>query len=584
MNSSFSSSSSSATAAEDEQKPLPLEPFVRNLLLQMDNCVGTNKSQFFFGGLAILVLLGILDSIEFAFMFVGHTKFKPDVICRHIAGQYHINDVFNLGMLMACIAPVATCVAYNEEMLRTWKESSKVLFTDVPNITLYRYFMLIGADEPFANDLGNGVAKGAKEAPETADFPGSGRCYSEKALLVARTRLAERSLVKVIEQVRGGCYYGVGSGDPRYGGREALVELERAAVVTGVSEDGASVDVTFEGGGKEALVGVSVGLVQRLDPSVPLAVGSKVLVGVGLREGQELRKVRLFARVCESDSWWIEIAGYQKAAAGTVSGVETALLKCVRYSESEVTGQQPEQPYGAKKTSIEKNYKSFVPVERVPDKYAVERHGLSGAVNSKAQVLLVGSAEVLLAERRAEAVPLAVGDRVEVQVGGDWVRVRVDSVNRSEMPQNVNVGGVVLVWPDSKRLREAPTVAYDKDTHDRELIAALGGLSGGNKEAAADRLGIARLSVVAAAVARLLAVGELAAAGASASAGAAKVSELEAREKKKAGDREKDKRDKEQRAAQKEAAKEEKERKRENATGEKEEKLKLRQEKKRKKH
>ena len=41
----------------------------------------------------------------------------------------------------------------------------------------------------------------------------------------------------------------------------------------------------------------------------------------------------------------------------------------------------------------------------------------------------------------------------------------------------------------------------DKDTHDRELIAALGGLSGGNKEAAADRLGIARLSVVAAAVA-----------------------------------------------------------------------------------
>ena len=308
-----------------------------------------------------------------------------------------------------------------------------------------------------------------------------------------------------------------------------------------------------------------------------------LLVRVGLREGQELRKVRLFARVCESDSWWIEIAGYQKAAAGTVSGVETALLKCVRYSESEVTGQKPEQPYGAKKTSIEKNYRSFVPVGRVPDKYAIDRHGLSGAVNSKAQVLLVGSAEVLLAERRAEAVPLAVGDRVEVQVGGDWVRVRVDSVTRSEMSQNVNVGGVVLVWPDSKRLREAPTVAYDKDTHDRELIAALGGLSGGNKEAAADRLGIARLSVVAAAVARLLAVGELAAAGASASAGAAKVSELEARENKKAGDREKDKRDKEQRAAQKEAAKEEKERKRENAAGEKEEKLKLRQEKKRKK-
>ena len=60
-------------------------------------------------------------------------------------------------------------------------------------------------------------------------------------------------------------------------------------------------DVTLEGGGKEALVGVSVGLVQRLGPSVPLAVGSKVLAHVSLREGQELRKVRLFVRVRASD-------------------------------------------------------------------------------------------------------------------------------------------------------------------------------------------------------------------------------------------------------------------------------------------
>ena len=219
----------------------------------------------------------------------------------------------------------------------------------------------------------------------------------------------------------------------------------------------------------------------------------------------------------------------------------------------------------------------------MPDRYALQSRGLSGAVSSKAQALLVGSAEVLLAKRRAEAVALAVGDRVEVQeVGGGWARVRVGSVNRSEVPQNVNVGGVVLEWPDSERLREAPTVAYVKDTHDHELIAALGGLSGCDKEAAADSLGIARLSVVAAAVARLLAAGQLAAAGASASAGAAKVSESEAREKKKAGDREKEERDKEERAAQKKAAEEEKERKRENAAAEKQEKLKLREEKKRK--
>jgi hypothetical protein len=37
-------------------------------------------------------------------------------------------------MLMDCIAPAATCVAYHEEHLRTWKEASKDLFSDVPNI------------------------------------------------------------------------------------------------------------------------------------------------------------------------------------------------------------------------------------------------------------------------------------------------------------------------------------------------------------------------------------------------------------------------------------------------------------------
>jgi len=86
------SSSSSREAADGvDAKPLPLEPFVRNLLLQMDNCGATNKSQCF-GGLGVLLLLGILDSIEYPFIVVGHTKFNPDVIFRHIAGKYNVND------------------------------------------------------------------------------------------------------------------------------------------------------------------------------------------------------------------------------------------------------------------------------------------------------------------------------------------------------------------------------------------------------------------------------------------------------------------------------------------------------------
>jgi len=66
--SSSSSYSIAAAEAQDNRRPLPMEPFVWNLLLQMDSCACTNKSQYAFGSLAIPVLSGILNSIECAFM------------------------------------------------------------------------------------------------------------------------------------------------------------------------------------------------------------------------------------------------------------------------------------------------------------------------------------------------------------------------------------------------------------------------------------------------------------------------------------------------------------------------------------
>lgn len=145
----------------------------------------------------------------------------------------------------------ATCVAYNEEHLRTWKEASKDLFSDVPNITSYRYFMLVGADDYFSGDLGCGVEKAAAEAPGTEDFPSSGRCYSEMDVVNARNKLAKRSLVEVLKQLRAGTYRGVGSGNPRYGGRKELLQLERPAQVTAVAEHGMTVDVQFNDGAEE---------------------------------------------------------------------------------------------------------------------------------------------------------------------------------------------------------------------------------------------------------------------------------------------------------------------------------------------
>jgi hypothetical protein len=52
-------------------------PFVLDIYLQMDNCSGTNKSQYVFGGLALLLSVGLLDVMRPRFMIAGHTKFGP---------------------------------------------------------------------------------------------------------------------------------------------------------------------------------------------------------------------------------------------------------------------------------------------------------------------------------------------------------------------------------------------------------------------------------------------------------------------------------------------------------------------------
>jgi hypothetical protein len=97
-------------------------PFVLDAFVQMDNCAGTNKSQFVFGGFALLLTLGLLDVVRPRFMIAGHTKFGPDVVAQKIAEKYNKADVFNHAQLNERAAHHASVKAYDgTAMLRTYR-------------------------------------------------------------------------------------------------------------------------------------------------------------------------------------------------------------------------------------------------------------------------------------------------------------------------------------------------------------------------------------------------------------------------------------------------------------------------------
>lgn len=103
-------------------------PMVRKLRMHMDSCPGTNKSQFFFGGLGLMLASGLLDCAMAVYMVVGHTKFGPDLVARQIAGRCNVEDVFNHGQLSSVIASYGTSGAYDDTLLQTRKLGTQQLF------------------------------------------------------------------------------------------------------------------------------------------------------------------------------------------------------------------------------------------------------------------------------------------------------------------------------------------------------------------------------------------------------------------------------------------------------------------------
>lgn len=64
--------------------------------LNMDNCSGQNKNNYFVWHLAWRILLHLHDTILYSFLVAGHTKFGPDCCFDMIKKSYKVTYVLSL--------------------------------------------------------------------------------------------------------------------------------------------------------------------------------------------------------------------------------------------------------------------------------------------------------------------------------------------------------------------------------------------------------------------------------------------------------------------------------------------------------
>lgn len=191
-----------------QAKSSDVNAFVRRMIYNMDNCSGTNKSQYMFGCIALLTMLSILDVIHLWFQLQGHTKFKPDSAAQKTAGVFNSEDTFNHGMLNDHFRHHVRVTAYDERLLDDWHSVTPKIFDAIHHITQYRYFIFMRDDGQV--DLG---APLAQETSDAAEYPDKGPVYSDAVIERESESLARRTLMtQVLPSVFRGQFEGVGSG------------------------------------------------------------------------------------------------------------------------------------------------------------------------------------------------------------------------------------------------------------------------------------------------------------------------------------------------------------------------------------
>lgn len=125
----------------ERRKKGPLPPV---FFVQVDNCSRENKNRYFMSYLESLVSLKVFQSIEVAFLPVGHTHEDIDQSFSQTSGRLHRNNAITLNELHSelCTANQGRSTVTHMKRIINWSglcESQKCL-QRVSNITQFRYF------------------------------------------------------------------------------------------------------------------------------------------------------------------------------------------------------------------------------------------------------------------------------------------------------------------------------------------------------------------------------------------------------------------------------------------------------------
>ena len=123
-------------------KVTELHPWIRRVLLFLDNAASTNKNRYLFSWGMESVHQRTLDYMRFCFMVAGHTKFAPDRLFAQVSNSYNRHDVFTIGELKdICDLHAQTTIEDGVSILQ-WREALRIKYSDLPGTRKYHDFLI----------------------------------------------------------------------------------------------------------------------------------------------------------------------------------------------------------------------------------------------------------------------------------------------------------------------------------------------------------------------------------------------------------------------------------------------------------